>query len=107
MLEHVQVLDDELVEAVDGGDRADVLEGEEQRWDDELPVHADLRAEGRASQTDYLLDAEKMWSGLVTQLGSCLLSAGGWEDLDQLLADVRLLVVLHRLRVQHSETGKT
>ena len=31
MLEHVQALDDELVEAVDGGDRADVLEGEEQR----------------------------------------------------------------------------
>ena len=30
-LEHVQVLDDELVEAADEGDRADVLEGEEQR----------------------------------------------------------------------------
>ena len=43
----------------------------------------------------------------MTQLGSCLLAADGWEDLDQLLADVRLLVVLHRLRVQHSETGKT
>ena len=33
-----------------------------------------------------------------------LLSADVWEDLDQLLADVRLLVVLHRLQVQHSET---
>ena len=29
-----------------------------------------------------------------------LLSADVWEDLDQLLADVRLLVVLHRLQVQ-------
>ena len=60
MLEHVQTLDDELVEAVDGGDSADVLEGEEQRWDDELHVHADLRADCRVSQTDYLLAAEKM-----------------------------------------------
>ena len=31
MLEHVQILDDKLVKAVDGEDSADVLEGEEQR----------------------------------------------------------------------------
>ena len=36
-----------------------------------------------------------------------LLSADGWVDLDQLLADVGLLLVLHRLRAQHSETGRT
>ena len=31
VLEHVHALGDELVKAVDGGDSADVLEGEEQR----------------------------------------------------------------------------
>ena len=31
VLEHVQILDDKLVKAVDGEDSADVLEGEEQR----------------------------------------------------------------------------
>ena len=107
MLEHVQILDDKLVKAVDGGDSADVLEGEEQRGDDELPVHADQRAEGRVSQTDYLLDAEQMWTGLVTQLGFRLLPTDDWEDSDQLPADAGLLLVLHRLQAQPSETGKT
>ena len=43
----------------------------------------------------------------MTQLGSRLLPADGWEDSDQLLADAGLLLVLHRLRAQHSETGRT
>ena len=39
------------------------------------------------SHTDYLLDAEKVWSDLVAKLSYCWFS--------------------HRLRAQHSETGRT
>ena len=43
----------------------------------------------------------------MTQLGFRLLPADDWEDSDQLLADAGLLLVLHRLQAQHSETGRT
>ena len=43
----------------------------------------------------------------MTQLCFCLLPADDWEDSDQFLADAGLLLVLHRLQAQPSETGRT
>ena len=57
---------------LDDGDHVEVLEEGEHVEADELPVHVDLRAEGRTSHTDYLLDAEKVWSDLVVKLYSYL-----------------------------------
>ena len=46
------------------------------------------------------------WLSDAAGLPACFV-ADDWEDSDQLLADAGLLLVLHRLQAQPSETGKT